>query len=95
LRTLRFYSYWPTNTISINIGLKCDKGKCYIKKGFVFVLGDNRGGSSDSRIFGGVFIKKIKGRAIFVIFNTDYFGRLFKYLYKKILEPHKKIRYLK
>jgi signal peptidase I len=95
LRTLKFYSYWPTNTISINIGLKCNDGKCYVKKGFVFVLGDNRGGSSDSRVFGGVFIKKIKGRAIFVIFNTDCLNRFTKYLHKKILEPRKKIRYLK
>jgi len=83
------------NSVSINIGLKCGNGKCYVKRGFVFVLGDNRGGSSDSRVFGGVFIKKIKGKAIFVIFNTDYLDRFTKYLYKKILRTRRKIRYLK
>lgn len=45
--------------------------KIKIKKGYVFVLGDNRLLSNDSRYFGEVSIDKIKGRVIFKLFPLD------------------------
>jgi signal peptidase I len=43
-------------------------GKYTVEKGYVFVLGDNRAHSKDSRIIGPVKVKDIKGHTIFRVY---------------------------
>ena len=47
-----------------------------VPKGTVFVMGDNRNGSSDSRIFGCIPISKIRGKVIFRIFPINKIGKI-------------------
>lgn len=61
---------WPVRD-SLN-GLRCvpsdplRDGYCRVEKGYVFVMGDNRDNSSDSRTWGGVPMESVKGKALFV-----------------------------
>jgi signal peptidase I len=41
-------------------------GECVVQPGFVFAMGDNRDNSSDGRVWGGVPVSFIKGKAMFV-----------------------------
>ncbi|KMT22438.1 signal peptidase I [Clostridium cylindrosporum] len=50
--------------------------KISIKEGYVFVLGDNREVSEDSRNIGPVPIENIKGHAIFRFFPFNNIGRI-------------------
>lgn len=47
-----------------------------IPEGFVFVMGDNREDSSDSREFGPISMKSIKGHALFTVFPFTRAGKL-------------------
>ncbi|SHI88721.1 signal peptidase I [Geosporobacter subterraneus DSM 17957] len=47
-----------------------------IPEGKVFVMGDNRDNSLDSRSFGPVNIEMIQGKAIFRVLPVDKFGKL-------------------
>lgn len=47
-----------------------------IPKGFVFVMGDNREDSSDSRDFGPISLKSVKGHALFMVFPFTRAGKL-------------------
>lgn len=57
------------------------EGKLTIPEGYIFVMGDNRENSKDSRIFGFVEINSIEGRAVFrywpikkaISFNHSYY----------------------
>jgi signal peptidase I len=53
-------------------GLECTfdtpgvRGECKVEDGYVFVMGDNRDNSSDSRVWGAVPIDYVKGKAMFI-----------------------------
>ena len=44
-------------------------GPYYVPKGSVFVMGDNRDKSQDSRHFGYVEFRKIKGKVLYIYFS--------------------------
>ena len=53
-------------------------GYLEIPEGYYFVVGDNRGDSSDSRILGLIPDNEIKGKIIFSIFPFNRFGKIKK-----------------
>jgi signal peptidase I len=52
-----------------------DRG-CVVPAGEVFVMGDNRGNSEDSRILGPINVDKIVGRALVIIWPPSNLGGL-------------------
>ena len=51
-------------------------GPLTVPEGKVFVLGDNRDHSYDSRHFGPVDLKAIRGKVFYIYWSRD-FGRMF------------------
>lgn len=49
-----------------------------VPEGYVFVMGDNRSGSSDSREFGCIPVEKVEGRVTIRIWPFDRFGKIDK-----------------
>lgn len=47
-----------------------------IPEGYIFVMGDNRGGSSDSREFGCIPLEKVEGRVKYRIWPLTKFGKV-------------------
>lgn len=56
---------------------RASHGQIYeIPEGMVFVMGDNRERSLDSREFGPIYIEQIKGRAEYIFYPFDKMGKL-------------------
>lgn len=53
-----------------------DPNQCVIPEGYVFVLGDNRTGSEDSRVFGPISVDTIVGRAFWTVWPPTDLGQL-------------------
>jgi signal peptidase I len=49
-----------------------DFGPYTVSKGYIFCLGDNRDNSADSRSWGPVDKKLLRGKALFIYFSIDY-----------------------
>ncbi len=53
-----------------------DEAPTTVPSGHVFVMGDNRSASSDSRVFGPIPVSSIVGKAVFRIWPLDRLGTL-------------------
>jgi signal peptidase I len=66
---------WGVHEGSVNfpsdVNPRDNFGPVQIREGSVFVLGDNRDNSHDSRFWGDVKIKEIEGRAVFIYWSND------------------------
>lgn len=47
-----------------------------VPEGYIFVMGDNRNGSSDSREFGCIPLEKVEGRVTYRIWPLNKFGKI-------------------
>jgi signal peptidase I len=63
--------YLDSNTITNPGQFLTKSGKFKVEKGYVFVLGDNRTDSVDSRILGPINVKDIKGHAVLRVYPFD------------------------
>jgi signal peptidase I len=69
---------WPIHKEGNMPGLICHDGQCRVKEGFVFVMGDNRANSRDSRVWGALQESRIIGKANFVWMSVDGSGESVK-----------------
>jgi signal peptidase I len=77
-RRFPFEDQWPAFSQPALPGLTCTTSECIVKEGHFLVMGDNRGNSSDGRVWGALPIDNIKGKAIFVWMSVDGYRNLVK-----------------
>jgi signal peptidase I len=77
-RSFTIGPYWPHAGEGNLPGLSCGEQGCTIKQGHVFVMGDNRGNSADSRTWGALPISRIMGKALFIWMSVDGSEQSFK-----------------
>lgn len=63
--------YIDENTVTVGGTYLHEKEKIKVEKGFVFLLGDNRSNSDDSRYFGPIKINTIEGHVVLKIFPLN------------------------
>ncbi len=61
-----------TNPVSVHFS---DVQPYTVPEGYIYVMGDNRGGSLDSRILGPIELSKVEGKAFFMFWPLDRFGK--------------------
>ena len=67
--------YLPKNTFTPITGEFYDLD---VPEGYIFVMGDNRGGSSDSREFGCIPLEKVEGRVTYRVWPLSKLGKIDK-----------------
>lgn len=67
---------YVNTAIKTDMALGGEFSKLVVPEGYIYVLGDNRSGSADSRRFGCIPIDKIEGKAVFIWWPLNKMGKV-------------------